>query len=87
MRIKRQFEFTTLNDIINAVKDDYITPQQAVLITCKALTMINLYDAPHTKEDVLNTLKMLNEMQGEKPLFFGVSEPFQITDIYKPAEF
>jgi hypothetical protein len=49
--------------------------------------MINLYDAPFAKKDVLKHLKTLQQMEGEKPLFFGLSQEFNIKEIYKPTEF
>jgi len=83
----RNFEFNTIQDVISALNEDYITANNAVLITCKALTMINLYDAPFTKKEVLKHLKTLQQMEGEKPLFFGLSQEFNIKEIYKPTDF
>jgi hypothetical protein len=83
-----KISLNSLEDIYSALESDLIAPSVAVLVTCKALNMVDirLKTEPYNKEEVLSELQYLidnyNE-DAETPIFFGIQGEFKINKIFK----
>jgi hypothetical protein len=85
--MSRTMQFNSLTDIHKALSQDIITTDQAIIICCNALQMIDFRfkDDPLSKEQVLSQIINLDHLLTngcEHPIFFGQKDNvFNIKDI------